>query len=203
MTAEPTREEVLQWLAHTGRTQLECVDELWGPVSDQERRRIAARVRQWVRRARNEPTPSARQPPPPARNAAGPSPAVAPPTVSALPPDPPPARPPAPTPDLGRVEWLRAQLAELLYDAAQARTRGDLRLVPTLDRRLSEVRAELDDELSRTRGAVNIERTPGALYAELDRRARAIALRAEMARRREAREEQAAQREAAAPEEGA
>jgi hypothetical protein len=178
---EPGREEALAWLVRTGRTPAECVDELWGELPKGERQRVLMRVRQWVQRAR----------------ASAPPPIRASPATLAVDADPTSVRPPAPTPELGRVEWLRAQLAQLLYDVEQTRARGDLRLVATLDKRLSEVRAELDDELSRTRGAVNIDRTPGAILAEVDRRATALALRREMALRRAAREALATARAAA------
>ncbi len=196
MTAgEPTRAEVLQWLSLTGRSQGECIAELWGPLDDESRRRVEARVRQWVRRARSGEVPT-RTGPPPAAQQAGPAPAGVPRTPASPPPAPAPAvssNREASASAETRIAFLTRKLAELEQDVADARATRQLRLVPGLEKQISSYRADLDLELERERRVVRLERTPLAICARLREVAPAVALRAEMHRRaaeRAAREEE-------------
>lgn len=179
--AEPTRDEVLQWLTLTESQPIEAVDHFWPRSADADRDRLCGRVRQWLRRARNgEITTRVR--PPPVGAAAG------------EPPEPPPsvpAREPAAEPeeDVG-IPALRRQLAARMEDVERARKDGRLQLVKGLDERVSKVRAELEAALERERKIVRLDPTPAAICAELERRAEAIALRAEMYRRRALRGEE-------------
>jgi hypothetical protein len=82
-----------------------------------------------------------------------------------------------------RIAFLQRQLAQLETDAADARATRQLRLVPAIDKRISDVRADLDMEMERERRVVRLERTPTAICSRLREVAQAVALRAEMHRR--------------------
>lgn len=91
-----------------------------------------------------------------------------------------------------RAEFLRAQLDNILFDLHVARVRHDNRAVSQLDARLSAVRLEYDKATELERRVVKVERTPAAICALLEARHEAIALRAELFRRRKEREAAAA-----------
>lgn len=101
----------------------------------------------------------------------------------------PPPPPPAPSgaaeasAALERVPFLRQQLVSLLGDVERARRTGDLRAIPQLDRRVAEVREELDQAVHLERQVVRLDRTATAICAEIERRAEAIRIRAEIERR--------------------
>src|SRR5262245_36739471 len=174
MTVEPTRVEVLQWLELTGRAQSDAVAHFWPDAGDQERRRVEARVRKWVQRDRERGRSRVVAP------LAGPAPAAPTPQPRAV------NRETAPAeldPDADPVDFLSAYLRNLLSDLEKARLAGRYRDARQLDRPILEVRARLQAERERERGVVRLPRTPAAISAELQRRAPAIALRAEMRRR--------------------
>lgn len=82
-----------------------------------------------------------------------------------------------------RVDYLRRQLANLEADLDLARASRQHRLVPQLDKRISEVRAELDAALEPEHGVLELDRTAMAVAAEIERRWTALRLRAEILRR--------------------
>lgn len=179
---EPEREVVLTWITTTGRTQGDAVDHFWPGLIGAEREKREARVRQWVRRARQGGTPI------PAGHG-GPRPAGLP------PPKPTPAAPVSqlhPATTLEQIPAIERQVdqVERLIDDVLAQRGAGLKYYASLDRRRSEVRADLELARERERRIVKLERTPGAIAAELAKRQDAIALRAELFRRRSAREDE-------------
>lgn len=172
--AEPTRVEILAWMQRTGGSPSAAVDHFWPGLGDTERVKRRAQVKQWAHRARA----SRQEEPPPAPS-----------SRSRTSPQEPPARPApassAPGGDeLPRVDFLRQQLAQLDRDIDLARATGQLRIAPQLDKRRSEVRAELDAALEPERRVLKPERTATAVSAEIVRRSKALELRAEIERRR-------------------
>lgn len=170
---------MLQWLTLTGRSQSECIAELWGPLDDETRRRVDARVRQWVRRARSGEV-ATRTGVPPAAQLNGPAPAGVPagPRVAASA-----SNREATAPAETRMAFLLRKLRELEQDVTDARETRQLRLVPGIEKQISSYRADLDLEMERERRVVRLERTPAAICARLREVAQAVALRAEMHRR--------------------
>lgn len=173
MTAEPSRVVVLQWLELTGKSQSEAVDHFWPDALDAERKRIEARVRKWVQRARAAGEATVAPP------LAGPEPATGPP-------------PPRPTGapgvsalsvEQGQLDFLETQLRERLQDHATVRAAGRWKDADALDRRISAIRRDLDLARERESRIVRLPRSPAEICAELARRYDAIALRAEMRRR--------------------
>lgn len=177
MTRGPTRDEVLGWLALTGRSQSEAVDHFWPNVADDERRRVGDRVRQWVKRARDA-------------GLGGVAPGLAGPPAAAANHQAPPAHNRENDDErderigLTRLDFLERQLRDNLRALDRAIEIGRLNLWSQIDRRVSDVFEKLETARERERKIVRLERTPAAICAELDRRADAIALRAEMQRRK-------------------
>lgn len=171
----PSREVALQWLELTGRSQSDCLDELWPPMGDKERAKASALLRQWVRRGRKAGTvkvaPPLAGPPPAVGGGADPSPA----TVEDEEEEP---------EDDDRLAWLRTQWKKLDGQVTKAIEEGNVRFLAQLSKRASEARREFDLELERQRRVVRLARTPAAISAELKRRQKAIDLRAEMQRRK-------------------
>jgi hypothetical protein len=171
---EPTREEVLTWLGLTNKTPMEAVDHFWPGSGDEDRHRRCARVRKWAQRARDTAAG--------VRDAAPPLPPVPSLDASSIP------RPelvPKPADEEeDRLTWLRRQLREAEQDLALARAEKRNKDIATFGARASKARDEYDQAMERERRIVRLARTPGAISAELARRADAIALRAELWRRR-------------------
>lgn len=180
---EPTRLEVLAWLERTGRSVADAVTHFWGPQDAKTRERNYERVKKWAQRARkaatkgettpkpaSTPRPAAAAAPPPAGSGSSPS-----------------AQRAEAAAALGRVPFLQRQLVQLLQDMESARHGGDLRAIPQLDKRVAEVRVELDQAIELERQVVRLDRTATAIALELERRAEAIRIRAEIERRNQAR----------------
>jgi hypothetical protein len=164
---EPTRDEVLRWLAFTGKTAMEAVIHFFPELRGNARRKKSAAIRQWLVRVRSGDI-VLRDGPEPITVKDIPKPDLGPKPVSE---------------DEDRISALRRYLRDLESDLTNAR-RDDQKLIPSLSKRLSEARDEYDKAMERERRVVRLERTPGAISAELARRADAIALRAELWRRR-------------------
>jgi hypothetical protein len=121
---DPTREEVLAWLAaHRGSTPADAVDALWPGASAEDRKRHQTRIRTWCWRSRNGLSSSASGDDDPDDEPEVPS-------------EPPP-------PGLTREEWLEHQLQDLDRLIARAHRR-DPRSVPALLAAASKLREELD-----------------------------------------------------------
>lgn len=177
---EPTRPEVVAWLERTGRSVADAVTHFWGPQDAKTRERNYERVKKWAQRARKASAKGETAPKPaPAPRPAAPPPGSAPSSPSAQ-------RAEAAA-ALGRVPFLQRQLVQLLQDMESARHGGDLRAIPQLDKRVAEVRVELDQAIELERQVVRLDRTATAIALELERRAPAIRIRAEIERRNRAR----------------
>ena len=179
--AEPTRVEVLAWMERTGGTPSAAVDHFWPGLGDPERSKWRSRVKQWAHRARAGASERPTATPPASRTSstelgarldASRSPATAPEDLSAA------------GDTVPRAVYLRQQLARLEFDIELARTTGQLRLVPQLNKQITDVRAQLDAALEPERRVLKLERTATAVAAEILRRAKALELRAEIERRR-------------------
>lgn len=186
MAAEPTREEVVAWLARTGRPPAEAVSHFWPGVDDPDRRELlGGRVRKWAHRARHAtPAPTDRAPAPAPPKHPSPPPPGSDLDLEALleesgPKVPrPEARPERAAQD--RVAWLETELVELDRDVEWARAQGKLALVPKLHAQLLTVRDELDQARADRQKIRSIDRTPAAV-------AEAVAKRSELLERLRAR----------------
>lgn len=203
--AEPDTNAVVDWMIAHEQTSGQAVSAFW-PESDHDealRKRLLNRIRQacFQRREKGLPAPprfskrggdtyqaaawkEARAagvvPPPPPPPPGAPPPLAQPPKVT---------RGRAggavtePTPDMERADFLRAQLECALDDVRQIRQRGMWERVAPADRRVSEIRLELDRETELERKTVKIVRTPAELMKTIAERQTGIQLRAEIARR--------------------
>lgn len=179
--------EVVAWIDRTKRPIEEAVRYFWPGLDADEHRRRYEQVKKWRQRSARRQGRSLTRPPA----------APVPPSVPRLPPSAPAAPLPASSAsssssatedaELGRVEFLRRQLEQLLHDVHAARVQGDLRAVPPLDKRVAEVRAHLDQAIALERQIVRLDRTATAIAAELEKRTKAIQMRAELERRNLAR----------------
>jgi hypothetical protein len=124
-TTKPTRAEALAWMRRTGRSQNECVDELWGELDDTSRRRAHDQLRQWLSREKRAATAAPSQ-----------------------------AREPEPVVDADelhaqvaaeRIPFLEQRLSLLIEDQTKARLTNQIRLVPALQSRIDAVRQQLDE----------------------------------------------------------
>lgn len=165
-TAEPSRAEVLGWLARTAGSASEAAKHFWPNASTDERERIAGRIRKWAQRAR-ERAPQAERPalrvlgrdeaPPVAREPAEPE------TVEDL-------------TTMTATEQARWQLLELTRLYKRASKRNDTRSVVLLDQRLSALRSELDEARKREgAGAAPLEPVPASVALDLVRADKQIA----------------------------
>lgn len=181
--SEPQREEVVAWMERTGGGPMAAVRHFWPSADADQARRINERVKKWRQTARPRDERPKRATVRPARAASSPS------VVEAARPAPAPPREERATADaaLGRVEFLRLQLVQLLQLQDTASTRGDLRAYPAISKRVAEIRAELDTAIELERQVVRLDRTATAIALELERRSKAIAIRAEIERRNRAR----------------
>lgn len=170
-------------MERTGGGPSAAVRHFWPGLDADQTRRINERVKKWRQTARPREKPKRSQSRP-ARAASSPS------VVEVA------AAPPAPAPRseratadaaLGRVDFLRLQLVQLLQLQDQASLRGDLRAYPALSKRVAEIRGELDTAIELERQVVRLDRTATAIALELERRQKAIAIRAEIERRNRAR----------------
>jgi hypothetical protein len=161
-----------------------AVRHFWPSADADQARRINERVKKWRQTARPRDERPKRVKGRPARAASSPS------VVEAARAAPAPApRTERATADaaLGRVEFLRLQLVQLLQLQDTASTRGDLRAYPAISKRVAEIRAELDTAIELERQVVRLDRTATVICLELERRQKAIAIRAEIERRNRAR----------------
>ena len=184
--------EMLAWMVQWDATPADAIDRFHPGLTADDRTRMLNTLRKAARRARDrgDPAPPKLRSPYDTVGAArhredmDREPDEAPPARAPQPERP--ERPPAPTPDMDRATFLRAQLENNLFDLAVARDRLDHRAVSVLDARLSAVRLEYDKATELERRVVRVERTPAAICALLEERYEAIALRAELFRRRRA-----------------
>lgn len=181
--SEPTQEEVVAWMRRTGAGPAAAVRHFWPGLDADAFRRVNERVKKWRQGPRPSETGKGRARGRPAPAASSPS------VVEAAAPPPAPPRAERATADaqLGRVEFLRLQLVQLLQLQDTASTRGDLRAYPAISKRVAEIRAELDTAIELERQVVRLDRTATAIALELERRSKAIAIRAEIERRNRAR----------------
>lgn len=165
-TAEPSRAEVLGWLARTGGSASEAAKHFWPNASTDERERIAGRIRKWAQRAR-ERAPQAERPalrvlgrdeaPPVARE---------PETLEAV----------EDLTALTATEQARWQLLELTRLYKRASKRNDTRSVVMLDQRISALRSELEDARKREGvGAAPLSPSPSRVALDLVNADRQIA----------------------------
>lgn len=189
-TRQLSAETALRWLhEHPGSTQGDCLDALVPGVGDAERAVWENRLRKWVYRDRQ--AGGARV----SIGARGPTPAAPVPELV------PTARANRADPDrdgeheavgLERIPFLQRKLSrterliELLIDDQQFRVARDY------EKLALDLRELLDAAMERERRVVKLDRTPGAISAELAKRAAAIQLRAELQRRKEQRAAEAA-----------
>lgn len=173
--SDPTAAEIRLRLERTGESISQCVDHYWPGAADEARQRYFRRVQkiyQRLRASKGSPPP----PPPPPRGGHG---ARPPPTAPA---------PPEPTEihaatSLSRIPFLERKLSQALTLVDAVVESGQLRLWSQFDARSSALFAELEAARERERKVVKLDRTPAAISAELAKRAKAIALRAEIHRR--------------------
>lgn len=172
---------MLGWLARTGRSTGDAVREFWPDAAEDERDKLDARIRKWRSRAATAavaareraraPRPELRivrrgeEPPAPAPASKG-------------------AEPEAP-PDLASMTasaQARWQLAEIARQHRICAKRSDARGLVSLDQRLSELRAELEEARRREGvGAAPLTPLPSAVALDLLGRDRQIAALAALA----------------------
>lgn len=169
MKAEPSKGEVLGWMRRTGRTAAEAIDEFWPGSEGAERTRVGARIRKWGQLARAAGSPDA----PPSQSAG----------ISMTPnrdePGGDPAIPARPAPDyetarLDRVTFLELFLAEAVADIAWVRGAGLVGRIAQLVALAMNIRQELDAARGEQGRVVQLERSPGAVAVEVEKRKKAL-----------------------------
>lgn len=172
----PTREEALQWLSLTGRSQSECLDELVPDAVGDARKAWERRLRVWVFRDRQAGKARVAAP------LAGPAPeAPTPPRATDL------APPEVDLTSLSTVERLEWQVRWLGVQLARAHTKKDARAAAIVDRRLTEAGEKLDRARELEARTLKLDKTIGGVAEWLAKRSDAILLRDAMRRRRDAR----------------
>lgn len=162
--SEPGKNEVLGWQHRTGRGAAEAVDHFWPEAQGADRNRYMARVRKWGQLEREAGSPIA---PPTFTSAGNREEEADEETVQ---------RPEADyeTARLERVQFLEVMLAEALADLAwmrQARQFGRLAGQTAL---VVNVRDELDRAKVERGAVVQLERSPAAVAAEVEKRKKAL-----------------------------
>jgi hypothetical protein len=165
VTEDADRDEVLAWMAERHASATGAARHFHPTANAAERGRIAARYRKWWERYQDDLPAVTRT--------------VTPVTIVTTAP-----------PDLGNlppVERLQWQLEGVIADLTAARIDKDLRTASVIDRRLSEVGAELEEAKRAANKVLRLERTPIAVAAALEPKVEAIRIRAEMRKRAAAR----------------
>ena len=148
MPASPESAEVLAWLQRTGGTPADAVKHFWPRAKPAERKKVSARVRQWLKRSRDSTAPSPTTSPPPQFS---PQPR---PTSDDL---------PEHIPDFTAAEvaaeaFYERMVADLQADLSRAREVMDLKAIPSLNRELRQARAELENARGPGRRPVKLDR---------------------------------------------
>lgn len=161
---DPSRGEVMGWRRRTGKGTAEAVDHFWPEASGPDRNRYMARVRKWGQLEREVGS------------------AIAPPAFSSgNREDDPDEGSPRPSPDfetarLDTVAFLEIMLAELLADLAWIRQLRQYGRISQLAAMVINVRSELDQARAERGSVVQLERSPAAVAAEVERRQKALAI---------------------------
>lgn len=163
MTSEPSKAEVLGWMARLGRGASDAADHFWPDAAGPDRTRVVNRIRKWaqVSRGRGEADAPAVMRPAPSGNRAEPGEGE--------------GEPQRPPPDLEaarlpRVEFLERMLADVLADIAHVRALGlhtRPGLVGPLMAQIMEVRAQLDQARQDSGRVVVLDRSLAAVADEV------------------------------------
>lgn len=160
--AAPGQVEVTAWMARTGRGAADAVDHFCPGMDPDQRQKLAAKFRVWKQRDGQDPVQRAPNMP------AGGDDAPAAERIVVEDRHLEPCR-------LDRIPFLERQLARLEATMESALAQGNIGRVPQLDARISEVRQHLDSARGEAGRTVALDRNPGAVAEEVERRAKRIA----------------------------